>query len=273
MNSSKQKRVTIFGHTGFVGSRAAPFFQELGYDVLLPERGEIPKGDLGKVLYCIGLTASFRQYPFEAVEAHVCLLKKILSECDFTAFCYLSSTRVYMRSQIELVNEDAEINVCASDPSDLYNLSKLMGESLCHACDKAEVSVARLSNVFGHGMSSDNFVGSLLDSARRDGEVTIGQAYDSAKDYLDVDDVVKALSLILEKGRGRVYNVASGCNVSHKQISDCLNELGVSVHYAPNAAPICFPRIDIGRVQAELSFSPTAGILDFIRKELKGEIS
>jgi nucleoside-diphosphate-sugar epimerase len=270
--SMRGKKITVFGHRGFIGTHAVSFAKKAGYDVVLPGRGEIPAGELGAVLYCIGLTADFREYPFETVEAHVCFLKKIISECRFNSFCYLSSTRIYMRCVGSVVDEDAAIMVRPSDSSDLYNLSKLMGESLCYATGRSKVKIARLSNIFGKGMSSDGFISSLIETARRDGRVVIGQSADSAKDYLHVDDAVKALFLILENGSSRLYNVAAGRNISHGAIANCLNACGVDVVFSPLSKTFDFPEISISRLRTEFPFMPAMGLCDFINSEMKGGI-
>lgn len=103
------------------------------------------------------------------------------------------------------------------DPSDLYNLSKLMGESLCLTGGRTGVRVARLSNVVGgEDRDSGNFVPSLVREARG-GHIVLQTAPDSVKDYIHIDDVAELLPRIATQGRERLYNVASGLQTRHAQ--------------------------------------------------------
>jgi hypothetical protein len=85
----------------------------------------MPEGPLGHVIYCIGLTADFRSRTFDTVEAHVCTLLDVLRRGEFESIVYLSSTRLYAGS--DSTSEETSIRI---SPFDVYNTSKLAGESL-----------------------------------------------------------------------------------------------------------------------------------------------
>ncbi|WP_228856685.1 NAD-dependent epimerase/dehydratase family protein [Desulfomarina profundi] len=142
---------TVYGSTGIIGSHVTRYLEKNGFSVNTPDRDEVLSFStpLGHVLYCIGVTADFRNRPIDTVQAHVCVLSEILRRGDFTSLLYLSSTRIY--SGADSGREDARFSLDPSDPSDLYNLSKLMGESLCLQCGRKGVKIARLSNVVGDG--------------------------------------------------------------------------------------------------------------------------
>ena len=160
---------TVLGASGYIGSRLVAHLQAQGHTVWAPTRGdtEVFTRPLGHVIYCVGLTADFRTRPFDTVDAHVGLLAEVLRRAQFDSLLYLSSTRVYMGAAS--THEDAPLSVLPGDPSYLYNLTKLTGESLCHACGRPGVRVARLSNVVGPGMdsASGNLVADLLRQARQ----------------------------------------------------------------------------------------------------------
>ena len=97
----------------------------------------------------------------------------------------------------------------------------------------------------------------ILTAACRDGSVTIRDAPESAKDYVHVEDAVEALIRIALDGRERIYNVASGRNVSHRELSDELRRVsGCTVDFEVDTASVVFPPIDTTRLQAEFPFSP-----------------
>jgi len=151
-------KFTILGGNGFIGSHLVEEISRLDYDCESPAREDqsIFNKNLGHLIYAVGLTANFRERPFDTVRAHVLHLLNILENCSFDSFLYLSSTRVYLKGK--KADEDADVRVNSSDPEDLYNLSKLMGESICFASEKPNVRVVRLSNVFGKKAGSSDFI-------------------------------------------------------------------------------------------------------------------
>lgn len=247
---------TIFGASGFVGSHLVQRLHSLGETCRTPQRDEALSGqDLGTVVYCIGMTADFRQRPFDTVEAHISRLQEILRTCTFRSLIYLSSARIY-KGLSGPVSECMPLSVYPTAPDDLYNLSKLMGESLALSCGQP-TKIVRLSNVYGRDLHSVNFLTAVLQAALKEGTVTLQTSRESAKDYISIDDVVDLLLAIAQRGRERVYNVASGHNISHGEILDYLQQLtGCEVQVAPKAPVIQFPPIDISRIVMEFGFRP-----------------
>jgi nucleoside-diphosphate-sugar epimerase len=254
---------TVLGATGFIGSHLVRALRDAGHDVCAPAKDDkaIFERPLGHVLYCIGLTADFRSRPFDTVRAHVSVLADVLEKAAFDSLVYLSSTRVYARGASG--KESASLAVDVSDPSDLYNLTKLTGESLCRSCNRPNVKVARLSNVIGRDHHSDNFLFALIREALS-GRIELQSDPDSAKDYILLDDVASLLPRIAAEGKGWLYNVASGTNIAHRDIVDVLVKLtGCEVAVLPGAPHLAFPEIDITRLRGEFGFLP-ASILKYI---------
>lgn len=249
---------TVLGASGTIGRRLAAHLRADGNTVYTPSRGDrgwLYLRPLGHVIYAIGLTADFRQRPYDTVQAHVSVLAELLQRGNFESLLYLSSTRVYARAAGGL--EDSPLPVLTQDSSDLYNLSKLMGESLCLQDARAGVRVARLSNVVGgEDADSVNFVPSLVREARS-GRIVLQTAADSAKDYIHIDDVVELLPRIAASGLQRLYNVASGVQTTHAQwTAQLAARTGCAVEVAPGAITVRFIPIDIGRIRAEFDFQP-----------------
>lgn len=252
---------TVLGASGVIGRRLVAQLRARGETVHAPGRDDpkLYERPLGHVIYAIGLTADFRQRPYDTVQAHVSLLAEVLRRADFESLLYLSSTRVYGRADSGC--EEARLTVQAQDPSDLYNLSKLMGESLCLHGGRANVRVARLSNVVGSDdVDSANFVPSLQRDARI-GKIVLQTALDSAKDYIHLDDVVELLPRIAVQGRERIYNVASGVQITHAQWVERLAALtGCTVNVAPEAPTVLFAPIDTQRIRAEFNYQPRSAL-------------
>lgn len=248
---------TILGASGYIGGSIAARLRQDGVEVFTPEKGdpEIFFRDLGHVIYAIGLTADFRSRPYDTARAHVSVLADVLEKCRFDTLTYLSSTRVYGGADSSAAGTSFSVDPC--DPSDLYNLTKLTGESLCLNGKASQVKVVRLSNVVGVGEGrSENFIDSLIEEAKS-GKLVLRSAPESSKDYIHIDDVVEMLTRIAVYGQARIYNLASGKNVSHREWTDKIESLlPCEIEYQPDAPLHTFPEMDVSQLVSEFGFSP-----------------
>ncbi len=69
-------KYTVFGGSGFVGTNLIRHLEGLGHDVAVPARAVSASdlaeaGDLGHVIYAIGVTGNFRGNPGPTIDAHV----------------------------------------------------------------------------------------------------------------------------------------------------------------------------------------------------------
>jgi nucleoside-diphosphate-sugar epimerase len=248
-------QVTVLGGSGFIGSAVVKKLEQTGAEYSAPGRDEILRGPLGDVIYCIGLTADFRSRPFETVEAHVCHLLRVLRDCEFNSLVYLSSARVYQNQRAPAREEDP-IQVNSLDPNDLYNISKIMGESLALASGK-KIRVVRLSNVYGDDFTSRNFLPSLVREAISKRKLTVRSAPEAEKDYVGIQDVVEGLLKIAAGAGQSIYNLASGMNVSNRALIQKISELtGCEAVFDPAAPTTTFPVMSIDRIRAEFGFRP-----------------
>ncbi|WBT38312.1 NAD-dependent epimerase/dehydratase family protein [Hyphomicrobium sp. DMF-1] len=251
MTDAARPRATVFGANGFVGRALVDHLTRAGYDVRALVRGDTSwrGAELGHAFYTIGLTADFRSRPFETIDAHVSLLTEILRGCRFQSFVYTSSTRVY--GPAASTDELAPIPASPANPDHLYNLSKLMGEAACLGSGLATARVARLSNVFGADLASQNFLTSVLREAAETGRVQLKTSLASEKDYVWVGDVVRALEAIAVRGSEPITNVAFGRNITHREIMERIEaETGAAISVAPNAPTVTFPEIETRRLDA-----------------------
>jgi nucleoside-diphosphate-sugar epimerase len=132
-----------------------------------------------------------------------------------------------------------------------------MGESVVRlAGDKARI--VRLSNAYGGDFSQQTFLSMIIHEALTSGTITLQTSLESAKDYVNVNDVVALLPKIAEGGLHHSYNVAGGVNVTHRELADEIARLtGCMVTQDLNAETTSFPVIDISRIQHEFGFTPS----------------
>ncbi len=245
-----EKHFTVLGGQGFIGGHLAQTLRGRGHACWVPAKGDpaLFEGELGHVVYAIGLTSDFRSRPLDTVEAHVCVLRRLLAAGRFESLTYLSSTRVYMGAGG--TSEDTALKVDPNAGADLYNISKLMGESLCLHCGRPGMKVARLSNVVGPRSGADTFIDQLLAEGLRSGRVEFRTALASAKDYLHVEDATDALTRIALSSHDGIFNVASGQDVSNAEIARLLErEMGWRVSVLPDAPAWPFETIDVSRLR------------------------
>lgn len=260
-------KFTVLGATGVIGSALVEHLTNKGHQVFSPEREceLIFSQSLGHVIYAVGITADFRYKPYETVEAHVFYLSEILKRADFDSLLYLSSTRLYQG--MEQAGEEDDIKVNTLNLGDIYNISKLMGESLCFNSKRKEVRVARISNVIGGNDSkSENFIPSLYRDAEK-GHIRLRSSLDSSKDYIHIDDVVRLLVNISTSGRYNLYNVASGFSISHKYWIDVIcSEYECTVDVDDDAFLDIHPSISVERVSEEFYFE--SKLIKFLERKL-----
>ena len=258
---------TVLGATGTIGAKLVAHLRATGHQVEIPGREDarIFTRPLGHAVYCIGVTADFRTRPLETVEAHVCLLRRLLGNAAFESLTYLSSTRIYGGGAGHEVNEYSTLSVNSNDPSDLYNLSKLMGESLCLHGGREHVRAVRLSNVVGGDTAGSlNFIPALVSEARK-GEITLRSDPESAKDYIHIEDVVEMLPTIALTGQHRLYNLASGTKIAHRDWVEAIAQrFSARVIYTPDAPRFDFPPISIARLAEEFGFAPRSPLETYL---------
>ena len=254
-------KATIIGGQGFIGRHLAARLLATGWDCQVPARHAAYGGqeDMGHVFYCAGLTADYRQRPFDTVEAHVSLLSRILQAGRFQSLVYLSSTRLYDSQPGAVGHEDLPLSLNPANPRHLYDLSKALGESLCLVAGKGQARVARLSCVYNDHTDEDGFLPGLLRQLIKDrpSSLEVDSSPNFARDYIHLEDVLDALILIATQGKEGIYNVASGENTRNETLFAVLSKVSgcriIPLHHDEPPSPC---RISINKMLDEFDWNP-----------------
>jgi nucleoside-diphosphate-sugar epimerase len=247
-------KFTVLGAKGFIGSKLVENFQKNGIECFSPDirNEDIFEKSLDNVIYSIGVS-DFKERPFDAVEAHVSILKKLLEHGKFNSLLYISSGRMYYNGSS--TKEEDNIIVNPSKLNDLYNISKAMGESMCIA-SKKNIKIVRPSNVTGNNIFSKLFIPSILRESIDNKKIVLRSTLDSEKDYVYIDDVVSLLPKILLEGKEKIYNIANGKNTPNKDIVEEISRLTNCEIDFKDPEKFSFPQISIKRIQNEFNFKP-----------------
>lgn len=129
-------------------------------------------------------------------------------------------------------------------PISVYAASKAAQEVAAlqmHRNSGVRVICVRSFNHSGAGQTADYLIPSLVARAlrvRAGQERTLRLGNDAVRDYLHVDDVVRAYLALLDRGTpGEAYNIASGHGVSVRQLAaDVLLRVGATADISSDAA-------------------------------------
>lgn len=260
---------TVLGAGGFIGRRVVRTLRASGVSCFAPVRGdpEVFTRDLGRVFFCLGVTADYATRPYDTVEAHATVLARVLQHATFSRLVYLSSTRLYDGTPGDLHREDDPLTFGARTLRDVFDHSKALGESLCRSAAAERTVVARVASVYDSEPGAEGFMSGLLSRLRSEREFTLPVASGSVRDYISLDDTVSILATLLDVAEPGTYNVASGENVSNQELVDALNQCGCNVSCADQTPRQTAGTLDISKIQRfGLAPAPIRGrVADLLR--------
>lgn len=246
-------RYTIIGGEGLIARHLVKHLSNMECNVECLPKNQLPsiEKNYGVIIYCAGVKSDFEHKLFDLVEAHVCYLACFLKNATFEHFIYLSSTRLYSKTKIGL--EDNKI--FKVDNTDVYNLSKLLGEAVCLMCKKS-ITIVRLSNVLCKE-AMDGFFHVILNQAIATNEINISESKTMARDYIIMEELIQALVLVCNKKINGIFNFASGCFIKNSEIVSLIQQYIPIKRVSYGRKRIKFPDISTQKTLDELSFKFT----------------
>lgn len=157
-------------------------------------------------------------YKTNFIGTQVCLDFCRDKKCSMT---YVSS---YVYGVPEYLPIDENHKTIANTP---YNHSKLLAEELCFFYNKyfnVNIAILRPFNIYGPGQKSNFLIPSILEQIKKGNDLIVDN-FDPKRDYLYVDDFIKAIIHTIGFKGCDFYNLGSGTSQSVKEIIDKLSDL------------------------------------------------
>ncbi len=288
-------RILVTGGAGFIGSNVADRFVELGHDVAVLDdlstgrRDNIPvaarfyESSLDDREAVERVLAEFRP---EVVDHHAAQIDvrhsvtdpiadattNILGGIGLLEAAVRHGTRkfIYASTGGALYGEGRQLPATEDHPAHPeapYGISKYALEHYLYFYRLSyglDVTVLRYPNVYGprqnpHGEAGVNaiFIGLMVEGKQ---PVIFGDG-EQVRDYVYVDDVVRANELALERGSGETVNLGWGRGVSVNDIVRTLAKLlGTTmapIHAAPRPGEVQRIYLDATRAKTVLGWEPT----------------
>jgi nucleoside-diphosphate-sugar epimerase len=220
-------KISVFGGTGFIGSRFYEIYKDVVY--VEPRESNVPKYD--DVLYLISTTDNYNVLTDVHLDINTNLnkLMDILPNVKGN-ISYVSSWFVY-----------GEVPIPAKEwysckPKGFYSITKLAAEQLLESyCKTFDIKyrILRLCNVYGPNDKGKgkkkNALQYLIEEMKQGHDINLYHGGNFIRDYMYVDDICRAIKLCIDKGPvNEVVNIGSG---THYKFLDLIEYVSKKIGY------------------------------------------
>ncbi|MBI5056334.1 MAG: NAD-dependent epimerase/dehydratase family protein [Nitrospirae bacterium] len=231
-------KLLVFGAGGFIGKKFTEMFCNL-YNIVpvTGKTGDDNKADLtdyhallsildkhkpDAVLNLAGKSYHKTRNDVDIYESNLMIqlnLNEAVKQLAINPKIIFCSTSAVYRSSMEPVNE---ASFCL--PGNSYAKAKYIQERIGLSYHpKQHVVVARLFNVIGPFQDKNFFIPAVIDRIVRykNNEITTVKlkTLNAMRDFIYINDICKALGLLIEKGEGgEVYNICTGNGINIEQV-------------------------------------------------------
>lgn len=303
-------KVLVTGGAGFIGSAVVSRLAALGHSVATLDNysfgkaAHIPAGtaslheadirDFDRVLEIVKQVAPdvvmhlaaihfipyCNQHPYEATDINVRGTMNVFDACakaDVGNLFFASTAAVYP------ISDDAHRETDTPGPSDVYGLSKLIGERLCSEFQLrtgAKVAVGRFFNAYGPNETNPHLIPEIVDQVAGGArDVNLGNL-EPKRDFIHTSDLADAvlLATFAEFDGLQTLNMGSGQEWSVREVIETIERhLGASIRIHVDPARVrkverMHLRADTTRLRS-LGWSPKVsfddGIGDLVARYVK----
>lgn len=265
-------KTLITGGAGFIGSHIAERMLKKGMKVVVldnlsskslwhvPKDIEFIKGDI-RDLKTMEEVAKEVDFVFHEA-AFISAVESFEKEEEALETNILGTLNVLKSGLKNKVKKVLFASSCAAnDLLSPYAVSKMAGEELLKIFSRTyglKSSSLRYFNVFGPRQNSYSpVIPVFLSKAMNNEDLEIYGTGEQTRDFVYVDEVVKANEILMDKGDGETFNIGSGNDVSIKDLAQLIIKLTNSkskIVYEPERrGDILKSRADISRIK-ELGF-------------------
>ena len=283
--------LTVYGHTGFVGSYFVSECHEQQDDTyLVPRYSRRPdpykKTDM---VYFISTTHNYHVFddPTLDVKTNLLVLTETLDSWKRNnpegVFNFISSWFVYgPRHGFERAGRTQEDETCR--PQGFYSITKYCAEQLIESFCKThgmKYRILRLCNILGPGdkgvSAQKNALQYLINEMKQNRPISIYGDGNFTRNYMDVRDCARAIRLVVEKGHtNAIYNIGVEPSQKFIDLIKLAHELTGSKSEIKFIPPKKFHKqvqvenfdMDCGRLRA-LGFYPEYSIIGTIARLCK----
>jgi nucleoside-diphosphate-sugar epimerase len=218
--------ISVFGGKGFIGGTFCNLYPE---DVVLIPR-QHRNFETNEILYFISTTTNqnvFKDLHID-IDTNLSLFVDVLNKCKEkdVVFNFISSGFVYGNDVI-----DAKETDCCN-PTGFYSITKRCAEQLLISfCETFGVKyrILRIGNVYGLDKTvslGKNVLGYMISLLKQNQDIKLYDGGNFLKDYMYVEDICKAIKLILNNGKlNEIYNISSGVSLSFREIIETAKDL------------------------------------------------
>ncbi len=161
-------------------------------------------------------------------------------------------------------------------PSSLYGLANVITEKYIELYGKnynLDFTIARLSNAYGPRQWQSGFIpATIIKMLKKESPVIYGTG-NQTRDFIYIDDVVKALIMLAKKGNNEIYNVGSGKEVSLNEVFKLTKDfLGAKIKPLYKNLSVLETRrsaIDTEKIKKEFGWHPKTNIKEGLLKTIK----
>ncbi|MFD1600112.1 NAD-dependent epimerase/dehydratase family protein [Halobellus rarus] len=285
------RRVLITGGSGFIGGALVDAFRsETDVRVLDIDPEKTPPGDVELIEGDVrerevveeaidGVDVVFHQAALvsvaasvdDPVESHTVNATGTLRVLEAAR---RHDARVVLASSAAVYGDPDSVPVSETDPlvpTSPYGLDKLASDHyarLYHDLYGLETVALRYFNVYGPGQTGGDYAGVIqvfLEQARNGDPITVHGDGGQTRDFVHVDDVVRANRLAAETDHvGAAYNVGTGTSTSITRLAerarDAVGSDSPVVHTEARDGDIRHSRADVSRARERLGYEPTVGL-------------